>query len=270
MKTVGFCLFSFFAFNHFLFVLISSVGSLLPLVGSQQFPRQPHPGLQKVSQLARSLFVSLFVLHHLIFHISPYIFASKLLTCVLGRPVALLEVTAAYAVNMTCALYRTIYSVCMGSCRENTPSRARTHTRLPHAYGGLHPSAIPPKHRGRYVNWQMPTTALIPRPQDWSHSLTHSLRHTQLHAQLALGPGSDPWAFVEGAVYEYLQFNTTHPHKNSPAPERGWKWVCEKSADLSAGPKVISSTKKPKYAQLSLTLNFPFSWYIHCCSWHVN
>ena len=37
--------------------LFSSVRSLLPPVGPQFFPRQPYPGLQKVSQLARLLFM---------------------------------------------------------------------------------------------------------------------------------------------------------------------------------------------------------------------
>lgn len=67
-----------------------------------------------------------------------------------------MEVTAAYAMNMTCAAYHTIDTGCVcGQLQEkHSLSHTYTHiyTRVPHAYGGCHPLALAPKHRGRYVN----------------------------------------------------------------------------------------------------------------------
>lgn len=66
----------------------------------------------------------------------------------------------------------------------------------------------------------MPTTAPLTQTPvliSLSLPLTHTL------TQLAVGLRSDPWAFVEGGVYEYLQFNTTHQHKNTLAPEQNWR-----------------------------------------------
>lgn len=152
-------------------------------------------------------------------------------------------------------------SVCVGSCREET----HKYTRLPHAYGGHHPSALAPKHRGRYANEQMPNTA--PRTQtSVLVSLTRSLsvQHARTDAEFAPGPGSDPWAFVEWA---FMNIYSLTPHTHTEAacpPERGWRWVRkEKSADLSAGTKVIFPTKSSNtqsWAQLNASLSASGFW----------
>lgn len=62
--------------------------------------------------------------HQFIFHISPY-FAPKTLHWCLREACSYVEVTAAYAMNMTCAADHTIYSVCASAAAGKNTT---THT----------------------------------------------------------------------------------------------------------------------------------------------
>lgn len=149
------------------------------------------------------------------------------------------EVTAAYAMNMTCAADHTIYSVCASAAAgKNTTTHTcmQTHAHTQKIYmdasciwslsslssclkapweicklaDAQHCRSYPDPHTGLWLSH--PT-------QTHKRRLTHRLSWRD--------------------VYEYLQFSTTHPHKNTPAPEWGWRCVKRKMLTCLLGTKLF-------------------------------
>lgn len=125
----------------------SSVRSILPCIGSHQFPWQPHPRLQKVSQSAHHLCVCVCPPSFHIPHFSTF--------CLLTPDWRLKEACSIIGGHCSiccecdmCILSHHLQCLCMGSCREKTLHHTCTHAyarTMPHAYGGHHPSALAPK-----------------------------------------------------------------------------------------------------------------------------
>lgn len=155
-----------------------------------------------------------------------------------------------------CSLSHHLQRLCVGSCREK---HKHTHARVPHAYGGRHPTVHPK------APWE------ICKLTDAHHWPLYPGPRTDLTPTCRVSIRTRVWpvGFCWRGVYEYLQFKTAHCHKHILAPERSWRWVKNKTADLSASTKVISPTKELKHVKLNLTLNFPFSHYTLWCSWYV-
>lgn len=176
--------------------------------------------------------------HHFIFHISPY-FAPKLLTGVWGRPVAmwrsLQHMLWIWHVQLITPSTVSVLQQLRGK-NTTTHTCMQTHAHTQKIY--MDASCI----------WSLPSLSSclkapweICKLADAQHCRSYSDPHTglwlshptQTHKRRLTHRLS--WR----DVYEYLQFSTTHPHKNTPAPEWGWRCVKRKMLTCLLGPKLF-------------------------------
>lgn len=224
--------------------LFSSVRPVLPLNRPRCFPGPTHPRFQKVSLLGCCPCLSLCIPHHLIFHISTNLALGRL-TGVSGRPVALWGPLQ----HMLCLWHVqpiTPQLLCVfvwAAAGKNTHSHIYTGASCIWRASSL---SSYPKAPWEICKWaDAHHCPSYPRLPHWSRPL--SIAHT--HADLAAGPGS-PWVLFWRGVYEYLQLNSAHPHKNTQSEAGG---EMRKSLTCLLGLKLFSSTEKPE--QLILTFH---------------